>query len=79
MENERNMRRNEKNIKRTKARVKKTKSVCFLEKMRFPRLMGCQEARMATAETGVRRDGEAPHGDRQNSKSNIVVSSSNFK
>ena len=47
--------------------------------MGFPRLMGYRETRTAIAEEGVRRDGEALRGDRQNPKSKVVISSSNFK
>ena len=54
-------------------------SLYLMEKTGFPRLMGYWEAKTAKTESTVRPDGEAPRGDRQNSKSNIAVSSSNFK
>ena len=50
-----------------------------MEKTGFPRLMRYREPTTANTESTVRSADEAPRGDSQNSKSDVAVSSSNFK
>ena len=54
-------------------------SLYLMEKTGFPRLMRYQEPTTANTESTVRSDREAPRGDGQNSKSNVAISSLNFK
>ena len=66
-------------MKTTKVTVKKTQSLYLMEKTGFPRLMRYREPMTANTESTIRSNREAPRGDSQNSKSNVAISSLNFK